>query len=64
MVVDPVCLNMINEQEANLKFDFRGNTYYFDSDRCKHVFEQDPSQYAALSAELEYGDFGQRFPEK
>jgi len=63
MVTDPVCLKQIEEQTANITAAFRGNTYYFDSERCRDVFEGDPAQYAGVIPMIAYGDHGRRFPE-
>lgn len=52
MVTDPVCLKQIEEREAKITAEFRGNTYYFDSERCRDVFRSDPAQYAAVIPRL------------
>lgn len=61
MVTDPVCLKQIEEREAKITAEFRGNTYYFDSERCRDVFRSDPAQYAAVIPTITYGDHGSRF---
>lgn len=58
MVTDPVCLKQIDEQKTQEKAEYRGQTYFFDSQRCRQVFEQDPDQYAGELAEVIYGDQG------
>lgn len=63
MVTDPVCLTQLDEDEAVDKTEYNGQTYYFHSDRCKEVFDQDPAEYAGRLAESVYGDQGHRFPE-
>ncbi len=56
MEIDPVCLKQVDEDTAPEKVEYRGNMYYFDSERCKEVFESDPAQYAGEHAEIEYGE--------
>jgi len=53
-----VCLTQIDEREAPERADFRGQTYYFDSDRCRRVFEQAPDDFAGKIAQIVYGDQG------
>ena len=60
MVRDPVCLKQIDEFKAREWVEYKGQTYYFDSIRCREVFEQDPAEYAGRAAEAVYGDHGHR----
>lgn len=63
MVTDPVCLRKLDESKASEKATYRDQTYYFDSDRCREVFERSPDEFAANVPILTYGDQGHRFQE-
>lgn len=60
MVTDPVCLSMVDERTAAEKSEHRGQTYCFDSERCRRVFESDPDQYVGAIPEKVFGDHGRR----
>jgi len=60
MTIDPVCLKQIDECEAPEKSEFRGQTYYFDSDLCRRVFDQAPEDFAGKIPQIIYGDQGRR----
>lgn len=64
MVTDPVCLKQLDEQKTFTKAEYRGQTYYFDSDHCREVFESDPAEYAGVIPTITYGDQGERYPNK
>jgi YHS domain-containing protein len=61
MVIDPVCLKRVNEREAPQRSSFRGQTYYFDCERCRRVFETDPDEYAGRIPRIVYGDQGRKY---
>jgi len=44
-VTDPVCGMEIEKEEAAAKSEYKGNTYYFCSKRCKEKFDNDPEAY-------------------
>lgn len=56
MVIDPVCLKQLDETIDLERAEFRGQTYYFDSEHCRHVFEQAPEDFAGKVAQIVYGD--------
>jgi YHS domain-containing protein len=56
LVIDPVCLKQLDETTAPDKAEFRGQTYYFDNDRCRRVFERSPAEFAGKIAQIVYGD--------
>jgi YHS domain-containing protein len=64
MVTDPVCLKQLDETEATEKAVYREQTYYFDSARCREVFERSPEEFAGNLPILDYGDQGSRFLER
>jgi P-type Cu+ transporter len=45
MAQDPVCGMQVNEEQAAGKSEYRGQTYYFCSTRCKQQFDQNPDRY-------------------
>ena len=47
MAKDPIC-GMTVKEETGLKFDYKGQTYYFCSEFCKDLFEKDPERYVVL----------------
>jgi YHS domain-containing protein len=61
MVRDPVCLKQIDEHMATEWVEYNGMTYYFDSARCREIFETDPADYAGQAVEAVYGDHGHRY---
>jgi len=42
--IDPVCGMVVKENEE-LKFDYKGKTYYFCSKTCLEKFKEDPEHY-------------------
>ena len=64
MVTDPVCLRQLDENKSAGRSVFREQTYYFDSDRCREVFERSPEEFAGNVPIVTYGDQGSRFPRK
>ncbi len=42
---DPVCGMDVTEQKAAGKAGYRGETYYFCSEKCRTKFEEDPEKY-------------------
>ncbi len=56
MVIDPVCLKQLDETMVLDKAEYRGQTYYFHSERCRHVFERAPDDFAGKVAQIVYGD--------
>ena len=43
---DPVCGMEIEEEDAIARARFQGRDYFFCSDDCKDMFDENPSQYA------------------
>jgi len=50
MAMDPICGMTVNENTAQLKSEFDGQTYYFCSPGCKRSFDKEPQKYAGKSA--------------
>ncbi|HEY7779819.1 MAG TPA: YHS domain-containing protein [Ktedonobacterales bacterium] len=50
IVTDPVCGRKIDKRQAQYTANYLGqgqgwDTYYFDSEECKQLFESNPQQY-------------------
>jgi YHS domain-containing protein len=48
---DPVCGMKVNSVAA-LSLNYRGNTYYFDSEECLTVFQKNPEQFASMDMKM------------
>ncbi|MGI8618741.1 MAG: YHS domain-containing protein [Gemmatimonadaceae bacterium] len=44
---DPVCGMVVMPESAEGKAEYLGKTYYFCSDQCMRVFQNDPGKFAA-----------------
>lgn len=42
--IDPVCGKQVNDG-SSITYDYKGNTYYFESDQCLAVFKNDPGHF-------------------
>ena len=42
---DLVCLMKVEKDENILKYEYKGETYYFCSKNCKEQFKQKPEEY-------------------
>lgn len=51
MVIDPICLTEIDENEAPAKSVYKGQTFYFCAESCKNTFEEDPEKYIDVKKE-------------
>lgn len=47
--IDPVCGMRVEEQDAAGLSEYKGRTYYFDSEECMKRFNQHPERYAEKS---------------
>ena len=45
MAMDPVCNMEVDEETAEWKFEYQGQTYYFCAPGCKASFIKDPEKY-------------------
>lgn len=46
MTQDPVCGMTVDEETAEFKSEHEGETYYFCSDACKKMFDENPDVYS------------------
>lgn len=47
--IDPVCKMQVEERDAAGLSEYKGTTYYFDSEECLRKFNEHPEQYADKS---------------
>lgn len=47
MIKDPVC-GMSVKEEKGIRYDYKGQTFYFCSNLCKSLFEGNPEKYSEL----------------
>ncbi len=45
MAKDPVCAMQVDERTAAGSGTYQGQTYYFCSQSCKDLFDEDPGKY-------------------
>lgn len=45
MVKDPVCGMEVDPDKAEYKSEYKGEVYYFCSERCKKGFERKPERF-------------------
>jgi YHS domain-containing protein len=45
MAKDPVCGMDVDEQTAQHKSEYKGQTYYFCAPGCKRAFDKEPEKY-------------------
>jgi YHS domain-containing protein len=45
--IDPVCGKQVGENES-LTYEYKKNTYYFDTEQCLSVFKSDPEHFLQM----------------
>ncbi len=48
MATDPVCLMIVDEDDAKFTSTFKYKKYYFCCNWCKKQFEENPKRYSRL----------------
>ncbi len=48
MATDPVCLMIVDEDDAKFTATYKNQTYYFCCNWCKKQFEENPKRYSRL----------------
>lgn len=46
---DPICGMEVDEKMAKYKSEYMGKVYYFCSEHCKKMFDENPEKYAGTS---------------
>jgi YHS domain-containing protein len=49
MATDPVCLTIVDVDEAKYTTEYRNQKYYFCCNYCKKQFEENPKRYSRLA---------------
>ena len=52
MATDPVCLAIVDEDDAKFTSTYREQKYYFCCDWCKKKFEENPKRYTRISTDI------------
>jgi YHS domain-containing protein len=52
VAVDPVCLAIVDEDNAKFTSTHREQKYYFCCNWCKKKFEENPKRYTRLSTDI------------
>ena len=52
MSTDPVCLMIVDEDDAKFTTSYRDHTYYFCCNWCKKKFEENPKRYSRISPDV------------
>ena len=55
MATDPVCGMTVDENSAEATSTYKGKTYYFCSEDCKEIFDEQPEEYAKQAATTSAG---------
>lgn len=50
MAIDPVCKMNVNAEQAAVKADYAGQTYYFCCAACQKAFTAQPEKYVSGAA--------------
>ena len=53
---DPVCLMFVDEKQAQFRYDYQGEIYYFCARECKDKFSKNPDEFLMRHGELLDGD--------
>ena len=52
MATDPVCLMIVDEEDAKLTSTHKGEKYYFCCNWCKNKFDENPKRYSRISTDI------------
>jgi YHS domain-containing protein len=52
MAYDPVCLALVDEENARFKSLYRDKEYLFCSNYCKKQFDENPKRYTWIPSDL------------
>ena len=52
MATDPVCLMIVDEDDAKFTSLFKNENYYFCCNWCKKKFEENPKRYSRMSNDI------------
>lgn len=52
MATDPVCLMIVDEDDAQFTSKFRDQEYFFCCNWCKKKFDENPRRYSRISTDV------------
>jgi YHS domain-containing protein len=52
MATDPVCLAIVEEDDAQITSTYKEQKYYFCCNWCKKQFEENPKRYSRISHDV------------
>lgn len=52
MATDPVCLAIVDEDDAQYTATYRDQNYYFCCNWCKKQFEENPKRYSRIATDV------------
>lgn len=52
MATDPVCLAIVDEDDAEFTSTYRDQKYYFCCNYCKKQFEENPKRYTRIANDV------------
>ena len=52
MATDPVCLMIVDEDDAKFTSTYKDQKYYFCCNWCKKNFEENPKRYSRISPDV------------
>ena len=52
MATDPVCLMIVDEDEAKFTSQYKEQMYYFCCNWCKQKFDENPRRYSRLANDV------------
>jgi xanthine dehydrogenase accessory factor len=52
MATDPVCLAIVDEDDAKFTSTYRDQKYYFCCNYCKKQFEENPKRYTRIANDV------------
>jgi YHS domain-containing protein len=52
MATDPVCLMIVDEDDAKFTSLYKNENYYFCCNWCKKKFEENPKRYSRMSNDI------------
>ncbi|HII99836.1 MAG TPA: YHS domain-containing protein [Methanoregula sp.] len=52
MATDPVCLAIVDEDDAKFTAMYRNEKYYFCCNWCKKQFDENPKRYSRIATDV------------
>ena len=52
MATDPVCLAIVDEDDAKFTLTHKNEKYYFCCNWCKKQFEENPRRYSRIASDV------------